>query len=95
MDDVVQAMEKRVDALQLKVRDLEAIVYGDTARRVEGLLEQLAAMRGEFAQLRNDLAELLTWRKEMTAFMRIAIGLLGIGGSASVVNVLQAWLGGN
>lgn len=94
MEDVIAAMEKRIDGLQLKIRDLEAIVYGDTARRVEGLLEQLAAMRTEFVQLRGDLAELLMWRREMTTFMKVAIGLLGVGGSASVLNVLQSWLGG-
>jgi hypothetical protein len=95
MDEIYKLMEKRLDSIQLEVRDLKAVVYGDTARRVEGLLEQLAAMRQEFTQLRKDLGELLSWRREMTTFMKVALGLLGVGGGASVINVLQAWLGGN
>lgn len=87
-------IEQRVHELSTDMRDMKAIVYGDTARRMAGILEQFDEMRVEFGGLRKDLGELLTWRREMTLLMRIGVGLLTIGGGANIIGLVQAYLGG-
>lgn len=93
-DEQLVVIEQRINELSTDMRDMKAIVYGDTARRMAGLLEQFDSMRGEFGELRKDLGELLTWRREMTLLMRIGVGVLTIGGGANIIGLVQAYLGG-
>lgn len=93
-DEQLAMIEQRVNELSTDMRDMKAIVYGDTARRMAGLLEQFDAMREEFKSLRADLGELLTWRREMTLLMRIGVGVMTIGGGANIIGIIQSYLGG-
>lgn len=81
----------RVDALRGEVDQLKTVVYGDATLRILGLLDQFEALRTEIASLRDDLSELLTWRREMTLLMRAGLAILGVGGGAQIIALLKAW----
>ena len=87
LDKLIQ----RVDVIRGEVDQIKVSVYGDATLRILGLQDQFEALRVEIAHLRQDLSELLTWRREMTLLMRAGLAILGVGGSAQVIALLKAW----
>jgi hypothetical protein len=93
--DPLTGLEHRVNEMSADVRDLKAAVYGDGARRLSGLMDQLDLMRQEFVGLRKDLSDLLTWKQQLMFWLKVGVGAVSVTGGASWISVLQTWAGGN
>lgn len=93
MQHRMEGFDRRMIDIEAELSNLKTSVYGDNNRHIQGLLEQFAALRAEIGNLRTDLSELLTWRREVTLMLRIGLGFLGTGGVAQVAALIKAWGG--
>lgn len=93
--DPITGLEHRVNEISSDLRDLKAAVYGDGARRMLGMLDQIDAMRREFSELREDLTELISWKTQLMFWLKIGVTAVGVTGGASWISVFQTWAGGN
>lgn len=93
MQHRMDEFDRRMAGMETELVNLKTSVYGDNSRHIQGLLEQFAALRAEIGNLRTDLSELLTWRREVTLMLRVGLGFLGTGGIAQVAALIKAWGG--
>jgi hypothetical protein len=90
-------MDARLTRIEQRVGDLENAVLGNTTLHITGLASQLHDLGGEIEALREDLATLLSWRRDLTVYMRVITGMLsviGLTGLAQLARVFSDALGG-
>lgn len=90
-------IDLRLTRIEQRVGDLENAVLGNTTLHITGLASQLHDLGGEIEALRADLATLLSWRKDLTNYMRFivtALSVLGFTGLAQLARIFSDVLGG-
>ena len=82
-------IDLRLTRIEQRVGDLENAVLGNATLRITGLAAQLHDLGDEIEALRADLAALLSWRRDLTVYMRVGVGMLSIGGLSGLAQLVK------